>query len=95
VEVNKRLSRLLYAPPQDQWGVDKVKFAASRSANFSSDMGLFDVVIKPLDDVPIIHINGTKEGPERVPSTWETIIIFAQDGIPTFASTNNIERPRQ
>lgn len=81
-EVNKRLSHLVYVPPSDKWGVDKVKFMTNTSSILDSDMGLFEVVIKPMDDVPLIHINGTKEGLERVPSTWEILNISVEEDIP-------------
>jgi len=82
-EMNSMLSRLMYAPPIDKWGVDKVKFSSNNNTDNFSDLGLFDVVIKPQNDVPIIHINGTKEGLDRLPSTWETVTVSAQEDTST------------
>jgi hypothetical protein len=80
-DVNRRLSNLIYVPPSDKWGVDTVKFITNKNAT-EDYIGLFEVVIRPMDDVPLIHINGTREGLERVPSTWETLNITAQEDVP-------------
>jgi hypothetical protein len=35
-----------------------------------------------MDDILLYHINGTREGLESVPSTWETLNITAQEDVP-------------